>query len=405
MQFQKNIKQITPNKLDIKNNTPVLIIGDKVFVNGIGGNFIPLTVNLPSITVTAEDVLNTKVFCNSNGILLTGNISSQISQEFMPTTVDQIIVSGQYLAGNQIIKGDENLLAQNIKKDISIFGITGTFFGGTDNILGVIDENGKFQELYFDGLSAFTSGQPQDVQYYQSWNSPIESDPPSTIVIAENYYQCASTDSVNKKWNGYKATYNSIDGTYSFASSVTSGLDYLYIVPQPGYIYNSNASVFVKSIYKGITYPDLWFTLTNKMQKINNQVGIKLYGDAKVTLNNGLQCGTSTNNYAEMLQASRERFANCMHTEQVDSTYINDFIVQIKFKLLENSILSDHYLFGFGTGSGYHNSNMFRIKISNGIIYVALAADTYAVQRTNKICIGKYWIYYFRQSVAHIYIR
>jgi len=97
--------------LDIKNNTPVLIIGDKVFVNGIGGNFIPLTVNLPSITVTAEDVLNTKVFCNSNGILLTGNISSQISQEFMPTTVDQIIVSGQYLAGNQIIKGDENLLA------------------------------------------------------------------------------------------------------------------------------------------------------------------------------------------------------------------------------------------------------------------------------------------------------
>jgi len=97
-----------------------------------------------------------------------------------------------------------------------------------------------------------------------------------------------------------------------------------------------------------------------------------------------------------MLQASRERFANCMHTEQVDSTYINDFIVQIKFKLLENSILSDHYLFGFGTGSGYHNSNMFRIKISNGIIYVALAADTYAVQRTNKICIGKYWIYYFR---------
>ena len=41
MAFTDNIKEITPAIADIKNNTPVLIVDDKVLVGGIGGNFIP----------------------------------------------------------------------------------------------------------------------------------------------------------------------------------------------------------------------------------------------------------------------------------------------------------------------------------------------------------------------------
>ena len=36
-----NIKQISPQLAQIKNYTPGLKIGDKYFVNGIGGNFVP----------------------------------------------------------------------------------------------------------------------------------------------------------------------------------------------------------------------------------------------------------------------------------------------------------------------------------------------------------------------------
>lgn len=51
------------------------------------------------------------------------------AQTYTPTTSNQTIASGQWLSGAQTIAGDANLLAENIKKDISIFGVTGTYEG------------------------------------------------------------------------------------------------------------------------------------------------------------------------------------------------------------------------------------------------------------------------------------
>lgn len=47
-----------------------------------------------------------------------------------PGTSDQTLSSGSYLSGTQTIKGDANLVAINIKKDISLFGVTGSYEGG-----------------------------------------------------------------------------------------------------------------------------------------------------------------------------------------------------------------------------------------------------------------------------------
>ena len=52
----------------------------------------------------------------------------------MPTTNDQTIVSGQYLAGTQTIKGDENLVPENIAEGVSIFGVEGTLAAGSAEI-------------------------------------------------------------------------------------------------------------------------------------------------------------------------------------------------------------------------------------------------------------------------------
>lgn len=48
---------------------------------------------------------------------------------YTPTTTDQVISAGQYINGVQTILGDANLIAGNIKKDVSIFSITGTYEG------------------------------------------------------------------------------------------------------------------------------------------------------------------------------------------------------------------------------------------------------------------------------------
>ena len=60
----------------------------------------------------------------------TSQLTAKAAATYTPTTADQTIASGQYLTGAQTIKGDANLLAENIKKDVSIFSIVGTYEGG-----------------------------------------------------------------------------------------------------------------------------------------------------------------------------------------------------------------------------------------------------------------------------------
>lgn len=80
-------------------------------------------------TATASDILSGKT-AYVDGSKVTGTISSKSAATYTPGTSDQTISSGQYLAGTQTIKGDANLVAENIKKGVSIFGVTGTLESG-----------------------------------------------------------------------------------------------------------------------------------------------------------------------------------------------------------------------------------------------------------------------------------
>ena len=48
------------------------------------------------------------------------------SQSYTPGTTDKAILPGKYITGRQIIKGDENLVPENIVNGKSIFGVSGT---------------------------------------------------------------------------------------------------------------------------------------------------------------------------------------------------------------------------------------------------------------------------------------
>lgn len=49
------------------------------------------------------------------------------AKTWTPKTTNQTIAAGTYCTGKQTIKGDSNLKAANIKKGVSIFGVTGNF--------------------------------------------------------------------------------------------------------------------------------------------------------------------------------------------------------------------------------------------------------------------------------------
>lgn len=118
---------------------------------------------LSSVTVNAMPIgaLNTPTINSSTGLVTatigtsgylasgtnkTLQLSTQSAQTITPTTNNQIIESGKYLTGTQTISGDTNLVAGNIKKDVTIFGVTGTHEGGGSATLITksITQNGTY---------------------------------------------------------------------------------------------------------------------------------------------------------------------------------------------------------------------------------------------------------------------
>lgn len=61
-----------------------------------------------------------------NSVTIKQALKTLAAKTYTPGTKDQIIAAAQYLIGQQIIKGDANLIAANIIAGKSIFGIAGT---------------------------------------------------------------------------------------------------------------------------------------------------------------------------------------------------------------------------------------------------------------------------------------
>lgn len=94
-------------------------------------------------TGTAADLLAPKTMYGADG-KKTGTIPSKGAQTYTPGTTDQTIAAGQYLSGAQTIKGDANLIAANIKKDVEIFGVPGTLEGSANLVPLSVTQNGAY---------------------------------------------------------------------------------------------------------------------------------------------------------------------------------------------------------------------------------------------------------------------
>ncbi|GGG13581.1 phage tail protein [Paenibacillus aceti] len=98
--------------------------------------------------VTAGDVLAGKTFSNAGKNGLTGTMPNQGAKIITPNTANQIIASG-YHNGNGYVKGDPNLVAGNLPKDVSIFGITGLL-----ERLTTADRNAIISAIVAKGVAA-----------------------------------------------------------------------------------------------------------------------------------------------------------------------------------------------------------------------------------------------------------
>lgn len=96
-------------------------------------------VTAPSITVNESGLINATVRQSAGYIpaLTRGSqmqLDTQGATTVIPTASDQIAVaSGIYTTGNIIVAGDANLVPENIKSGVSIFGVTGDYVTSSDN--------------------------------------------------------------------------------------------------------------------------------------------------------------------------------------------------------------------------------------------------------------------------------
>lgn len=79
---------------------------------------------------TAYDALVRKGFVfYAKGVRGVGSMAEKGAQTYTPKSTAQSIAANQYLTGAQTIAGDGNLVAANIKKNVTIFGVKGTWEG------------------------------------------------------------------------------------------------------------------------------------------------------------------------------------------------------------------------------------------------------------------------------------
>lgn len=135
----------------------------------------------PSITVSSGGLITASA-SQSAGYVAAGSksatkqLTAQAAQTITPGATDKTIAAGRYLTGVQTIKGDANLMAKNIARGVTIFGVTGTAeAGGTGGgaqwitvatelpnemyLLGDVDMNGEITQADAEAAFGIPSGE------------------------------------------------------------------------------------------------------------------------------------------------------------------------------------------------------------------------------------------------------
>lgn len=139
----------------------------------------------PSITVDNSNGLITTSVTQDAGYVSAGTKSAteqltvQAAQTITPGTSDQTIASGKYLTGTQTIKGDANLVPENIASGVSIFGVEGTMetsvsagVGAPDAVVAIeADLRGDRDEGFcYTTYIPFTAGMTWRELYNSNYN-------------------------------------------------------------------------------------------------------------------------------------------------------------------------------------------------------------------------------------------
>lgn len=122
----------------------VVVYGSNGKVTGTHECSVPTTVTqaTPSITVSSDGLITasatqTAGYVEAGTKSATKQLNTKAATTYTPSKSNQTIASGIYLIGVQTISGDSNLISDNIKKGVSIFGVVGSYEGEQSSSVAV----------------------------------------------------------------------------------------------------------------------------------------------------------------------------------------------------------------------------------------------------------------------------
>lgn len=188
------------------NNTDLQTVLQTLQTKAAGGEQATPTISVNSTNGLITATAGTKTS--------THQLAFQAAKTITPTTASQIAVSsGYYTGGNVTVKGDSNLVADNIKSGISIFGINGTYVGSGGDTSG---EDG----LVTGTVTSYTNNRVTFVvsyAFYQYSSLTAVNFPACQTVGSYAFYRCSRLTTVS-----FPACKSILQDAFNYCSSLTT---------------------------------------------------------------------------------------------------------------------------------------------------------------------------------------
>lgn len=178
-----------------------------------------------SQTLTANGTYTIPAGYHNGSGKVTQSLTTKAATTYTPTTSNQTIAAGTYCSGAQTIKGDANLVASNIKKGVTIFGVTGTASTVT---------SGNTSKTW--SLSSYADNDASGID-----NLSLSAYTPSSTVVSglQSINFSGTWTGKDPSWSSSRASYTCTVDTTKATNTVSDG------------IYTVSVSITAKSTYSG----------------------------------------------------------------------------------------------------------------------------------------------------------
>lgn len=209
------------------------IAGDANLVSGNiaqGKEIFGVTGTFTSDANATAESMQLGVSAYVNGERIVGTAPIQAAKTVTPTTTEQTAVaSGSFTSGAVKVAGDANLVAENIKEGVSIFGVTGTLAGGGGGGgVTTYSHLDTWQQISRgDTLTVTMDHQPTVIAFYVSnamMNTPQSTASSVTLNTTGNL---VAVSRANDGPSAPAPTITSTGFTYSYGSSANCWIKYV----------------------------------------------------------------------------------------------------------------------------------------------------------------------------------